>query len=311
MNSEVLRDVYPLCLGGNVFGWTIGEDESFAVLDAYAAAGGNFIDTADVYSAWIDGNVGGESETIIGRWMKARGNREAIILATKVGELGGVGAGAISEAIDASLRRLQTDHIDLYYTHIDDRSTPLEETLGALHSLVRSGKVRELGASHYTASRLAEAQAIADRDGMTRYTVLQPLYNLLERDEYEGELQDTCQRENVTCVPFFGLARGFLTGKYRPGHEAESKRGALSWTDGWNRRAVAVLGALDETAAAHGTTVAAVALAWLSSQPTVRAPIASARNVAQLQELLPMAELRLDSGDLQRLTDAANSPVDG
>ena len=300
----ILRDAYPLCLGGNIFGWTIGEEESFAVLDAYAAAGGNLIDTADVYSVWADGNSGGESESIIGSWMASRGNRDEIIVATKVGALTGVSADEVRAGAEDSLRRLQTDRIDLYYTHKDDEAVPLEETLGALDALVREGKVRELGASGYSAARLGEALAVSDRESLSRYQVIQPHYNLLERDAYEGELQDLCEREGLACLPFFSLARGFLTGKYRPGEEADTLRGGFAWSGEWDARTTALLEALDAVAADHGTTDAAVALAWLHAQPTVAAPIASARTAEQLSQLVPMAALELDAGELERLTRA-------
>jgi len=302
--GPVLNEVFPLCLGGNIFGWTISQEESFAVLDAYAAAGGNFIDTSDVYSVWAEGNSGGESETIIGNWMQERGNRDKIIVATKVGQLGGVSGGAVRKAAEDSLRRLQVDHIDLYYTHIDDPEVPLEDTLGALDELFKAGKVREIAASGYTAERLALALEVSDREGFARYRALQPHYNLLERDAYEGDLQDLCEREGLACIPFFSLARGFLTGKYRPGQQADTKRGNFAWTDEWDERSLALIGALDEIAAEHGVKVGAVALAWLRAQPTVLAPIASARTVAQLEEILPMATLELDAGELARLTDA-------
>jgi aryl-alcohol dehydrogenase-like predicted oxidoreductase len=280
------------------------EEESHRVLDAYAAAGGNFVDTADVYSIWVDSNSGGESETMIGRWMSSRGNRDSIVVATKAGQLGGVRADAIHNAADDSLRRLGTDHIDLYYTHIDDPAVPLEETLGALDELVRAGKVLDIGASGYTAERLAEALAVQDREGLARYRAVQPLYNLLERDAYEGPLQDLCEREGIACMPFFSLARGFLTGKYRPGVEAETKRGNFAWTDEWDDRARAILAALDAVAEHRNAPVAAIALAWLRAQPTVHAPVASARTVAQLDELLPAARIELDADEVAQLTDA-------
>ena len=302
--GPVLDEVFPLCLGGNIFGWTASQEESFTVLDAYAAAGGNFIDTSDVYSVWAEGNSGGESETIIGNWMSSRRNRDSVIIATKFGQLGGVSAGAVHKAAEDSLRRLQVDHIDLYYAHIDDPEVPLEDTLGALDALRKAGKVREIAASGYTAERLAEALAVSDREGFARYRALQPHYNLLERDAYEGELQDLCEREGLACIPFFSLARGFLTGKYRPGQEADTKRGNFAWTDEWDDRSRALIGALDDVAAEHGVKVGAVALAWLRAQPTVLAPIASARTAAQLEEILPMATLELDADDLARLTDA-------
>ena len=302
--NPVLSQASQLCLGGNVFGWTMSEAESFAVLDAYAAAGGNFLDTADSYSVWVDGHPGGESETIIGRWMKARGNRDRLIVATKFGQLHGVKAGAVRRAVNDSLRRLQTDHIDLYYAHVDDDAVPLEETLGTLDELVLEGKVRALGASGYSAGRLSKALAIAERAGLVRYTAVQPLFNLLERDSYEGELQDLCLREQVACVPFSSLARGFLTGKYRPGRRAETRRGEFGWGGQWDARSRAVIEALDAVARSRGSTAAAVAVSWLAAQPTVASPIVSARTVEQLGEILPGVRLKLSDAELRRLTDA-------
>lgn len=291
--------VFPLCLGGNVFGWTADERESFAILDAYAAAGGNFLDTADVYSAWVTGHSGGESEAIIGRWMASRGTRQRTVVATKVGMapgLKGLTASTIRSAAEASLKRLRVDCIDLYFAHADDAETPLEETLGAFDRLVKDGKVRHVAASNYGAVRLAEALAVATRGGIVQYQVLQPHYNLAHRHEYEGDLQDLCRRERIACVPYFSLAKGFLTGKYRPGSQVESARaaGARAYLDD---RGLRLLSALDEIAAAHHTSVAAVALAWLRDQPTVVAPIASARTAAQLAELLPMATLTLSEDE--------------
>ncbi len=296
--------VHPLCLGGNVFGWTADEPQSFAVLDAYARAGGNFVDTADVYSAWIPGNQGGESETIIGRWMKSRRNRDGMVIATKVGSgpgVTGLAAATIAAAADASLRRLGIDRIDLYFAHIDDAKTPLDETLGAFDALVAAGKVRYIAASNYSAPRLADALAISDRNGLARHAALQPHYSLAHRRDYEGPLQDLCVREGIACVPYFSLAMGFLTGKYRPGTVVDSPRatGAAAYLDA---RGLKLLAALDELAAVHRTTVAAVALAWLRQQPSVVAPIASARTPAQLAELLPMATLSLAAAEVARLS---------
>lgn len=295
--------VFPLCLGGNVFGWTADERQSFEVLDAYAAAGGNFIDTADVYSAWVPGHVGGESESIIGRWMASRGARHRAIVATKVGMapgLKGLPAATIRTAAEASLKRLGVDRIDLYFAHADDGETPLEETLGAFDGLVKDGKVRHVAASNYSAARLAEALTVSQRNGLVRYGVLQPHYNLAHRREYEGELRDLCARERIACVPYFALARGFLSGKYRPGSHVDSPRaeGARAYL---NEHGLRLLAALDAIATARQTTVAAVALAWLRDQPTVVAPIASARTVAQLAELLPMAALTLTNDERTRL----------
>ena len=293
-------DVFPLCLGGNVFGWTADERQSFDVLDAYAAAGGNFIDTADVYSAWVPGHAGGESETIIGRWMAARGTRDRMVIATKVGlaaEAKGLSAKTIRRAAEASLRRLHTDRIDLYYAHMDDPETPLEESLGTFDALVSEGKVRYIAASNYTAQRLEKALAVSDREGLARYVALQPHYNLVHRNEYEGDLLDLCAREGVGCLPYYALAKGFLTGKYRKGAKVDSVR-ASSARAYLDARGVRLLAVLDDVAAAHHTTVSAVSLAWLRAQPTVTAPIASARTVAQLKELLPVADITLSNEEL-------------
>ncbi|HXR70234.1 aldo/keto reductase [Actinocrinis sp.] len=302
-------DVFGLCLGGNVFGWSADEDESFAILDAYAAAGGNFIDTADVYSLWVPGNCGGDSERIIGRWLKARGNRDAMVIATKVAKLPsrpGLSAANIRAAAEESLQRLGTDYIDLYYAHQDDPGTPIEETLGAFDALVREGKVRYIAASNFTAPRLTESLAVSDREGLARYCALQNHYNLLERAEYERDLAPVLEREGVPGVPFYGLARGFLAGKYRPGVEVDSVRagGVAPYR---NERGYRVLGVLDHVAAAHNTTVAAVALAWLAAQPTVAAPIASARTPQQLLELVPFTDLKLSSDELSALNAASQN----
>jgi aryl-alcohol dehydrogenase (NADP+) len=300
--------VHPLCLGSNVFGWTVDEPQSFAVLDAYAAAGGNFVDTADSYSAWSAGNSGGEAETIIGNWMRARRNRDELVVATKVGKLPGLeglSPSTIRSAAEGSLRRLGTDRIDLYWAHVDDSDTPLEESLGALGELIAEGKVRAIGASNFSAPRLARALAVARGNGLPRYVAVQPHHNLVFRDEYDGALADLCVREQIGCVPYFGLASGFLTGKYRPGGPAVASPRAGSASAYLDERGVAVLAALDDVAAAHATTVAAVALAWLAAQPAVVSPIASARTPEQLAELLPLAELELPASDLQRLTEAS------
>jgi aryl-alcohol dehydrogenase (NADP+) len=305
-------DVFDLCLGGNVFGWTADRDQSFAVLDAYAAAGGNFIDTAASYSAWVEGNSGGESETIIGEWMAARGNRDRMIIGTKASRHGGLSAANVRAKADESLRRLRTDVVDLYYIHHDDRDTPLAETLGAFDALVREGRVRHVAVSNLTAARLAEALAVCEREGFARPVALQPEYSLVERG-YEGELQGLVAREGLACVPYYSLASGFLTGKYRPGAGDDSTPPTPRTPDAvkyLDERGIAVLEALDAVAAAHGTSVAAVALAWLRAQPTVVAPIASARTPEQLAELLPFARLRLDERELARLSEAG-TPVSG
>jgi aryl-alcohol dehydrogenase-like predicted oxidoreductase len=296
--------VFPLCLGGNVFGWTADEQQSFEVLDAYAAAGGNFVDTADAYSAWVPGHTGGESETIIGRWMAARRNRERMIVATKVGMLSSMAelsAKTIGAAAEASLRRLGTDRIDLYFAHRDDPNTPLDETLRAFDRLVKDGKVRYVAASNYSAPRLAEALAISRREQLAAYVAVQPHYNLVHREAYEGELREVCEGHHLSCVPYFALASGFLTGKYRAGVTVDSAR-AQSVSKYLDERGQHVLRALDEVAAAHHATVAAVALAWLLTDPTIAAPIASARTKEQLADWLPAAELRLSPGEITRLS---------
>ena len=302
-------DVFPLCLGGNVFGWTADEHESFNVLDSYLAAGGNFVDTADAYSAWVPGHTGGESETIIGRWMAARGTRNRMVIATKVGMapgLKGLSPATIRAAADASLRRLGVDRIDLYYAHADDKDTPLADSLRAFDTLVKEGKVRHIAASNYTAPRLAEALAVSAREGLVRYAALQPHYNLMHRRDYEGDLRDLCAREGLACLPYFALAKGFLTGKYRAGAEVDSPR-ATAAREYLDERGLRVLAALDDIATAHRTTVSAVSLAWLLAQPTIAAPIASARTTAQLSELLPIADVRLTDDEVARLS-AASQP---
>ncbi|HZO35924.1 MAG TPA: aldo/keto reductase [Solirubrobacteraceae bacterium] len=300
-------DVFGLCLGGNTFGWTSDEAESFAVLDAYVAAGGNFIDTADGYSFWVPGHGGGESETVLGNWMAARGNRDELVIATKVGQypgLEGTGAATVRAAAEASLRRLQTDRIDLYYAHIDDEKTPIAETLGAFDALVREGKVREIAASNFSAARLGEALATSDREGFARYVGLQTHYNLVFRDEYEGALRDLCAAEGVACLPFWALGSGFLTGKYRrDGSGGEGFRAQMAgrYAEGTG---FDVVDAVERIAADRGVPMAAVALAWLSAQPTVATPLASARTVQQLGELLPFLGLELSGDELARLDTA-------
>jgi aryl-alcohol dehydrogenase-like predicted oxidoreductase len=293
-------NVHPLCLGGNVFGGNADRDESFAVLDAYAAAGGNFVDTADLYA-------GGESERVLGAWMAERGNRDDVVVATKMGMKEGsanLRPETIRAQAEASLASLQTDHIDLYYAHQDDEDTPVEETLRGFDALVKEGKVRHIAASNFAAPRLAEALAASEREGLARYVALQPHYNLMVRDEFEGELQDVCRDHELAVFPYFALASGFLTGKFRPGAEADTKRGNRYEDD---PRAPAVLEALDEVAGAHDVPVAAVALAWLAAQDTVAAPIASARTPEQLEDLLAFVELDLGPEELDRLASASSA----
>jgi aryl-alcohol dehydrogenase-like predicted oxidoreductase len=300
--------VSPLALGGNVFGWTADTAQSFAVLDAYAAAGGNFLDTADVYSAWAPGNSGGESETVIGEWLRSRGNREQIVVATKVGMLAGLDnlrPETIRRGAEESLRRLGVERIDLFYTHRDDPETPVEEIVTTLDALVREGKVREVAASNIGPERLAASLEFAAREGLAKYVAVQPHYNLVSRDTYEGPLADVAAEHGLSAVPYYALASGFLTGKYRPGAAVDSARaqGAGRYLE--EPRGLRVLAALDEVAAAHGTEPAAVALAWLAAQPTVAAPLASARTVEQLPPLLAAAALELTEAELKLLSAAS------
>jgi aryl-alcohol dehydrogenase-like predicted oxidoreductase len=302
LNKTDLK-VHPLCLGGNVFGWSADEAQSFAVLNAYTEHNGNFIDTADVYSEWKEGNTGHDSETILGKWMKERGNRSEIVLATKVSKLStrpGLSAANIASAVDDSLRALQTDYIDIYYAHADDEATPLHETLEAFNTLVQSGKVRYIAASNYTGARLAEAIAISKAEGFAQYIGLQNHYNLLERSEFESDAAPVVVAEGISALPFFGLARGFLTGKYRQGATVESVR-AGGVTDYQNERGYKVVSLLDDIAKTHGTTIAAVALGWLAAQPGVSTPIASARTVEQLEEIVNIAKLSAD--EIAELSD--------
>lgn len=285
--------VHPLCLGGNVFGWSANAAQSQEVLSAYESAGGNFIDTADMYSRWHTGNVGGESETIIGDWMKARGNRSEMVIATKVAKLAtrpGLSAANIAAAAEDSLRRLGTDYIDIYYAHHDDEEVLLEESLTAFNELVTSGKVRYLAASNYSAARLEEALKISRDLGMSEYLLLQPNYNAIVRNEYEGDLMAVAVKEDIPVLPYFSLAAGFLTGKYQPGIEVDSVR-AGDMPDYKNDRGWAILNAITEIAKQENTSIAAVALGWLRSQPGVVTPIASARTTEQLAEILPVVEL--------------------
>lgn len=301
-------EVFPLALGGNVFGWTADEAQSFTVLDAYTAAGGNFIDTADVYSAWVPGNKGGESETVLGSWLAARGNRSDVVLATKVGahpDYKGLSANTIKSGAEESLRRLGTDYIDLYYTHYDDPTVPVEEIIGALDDLVTSGKVRAIAASNVTPERLQEFLDFSDREGLARYSVLQPHYNLVSRDTYEGPLEQVASRSGLAAVPYYALASGFLTGKYRPGAQVDSARAEGAGKHLATDRGLRVLAALDEVARARGAELATVALAWLAAQPTVAAPLASARTVEQLTALLAVGELELTEAEVSALTAAS------
>lgn len=303
--------VAPLAFGGNVFGWTVDEATAFRLLDAFVDAGFNLVDTADVYSTWVPGNRGGESETIIGRWFARSGKRARVVIATKVGsEMGrgrkGLSKAYILRAVEDSLRRLQTDHIDLYQSHIDDQATPLEETLEAYAGLIRQGKVRAIGASNHTAERLREALRVSEQHGYPRYECLQPHYNLYERAGFEDALAPLCREEGIGVIPYFALARGFLTGKYRSEQDlSKSPRGpgVKRYLD---ERGFRILRALDQAAARHGATPAQVALAWLAARPGVTAPIASATSLDQLKDLMAGAALELDSVS-QALLDRASA----
>ncbi|MGH8151003.1 MAG: aldo/keto reductase [Steroidobacteraceae bacterium] len=301
--------VGPLALGGNVFGWTADEANSFKVLDAFVASGLNLVDTADVYSRWIPGHQGGESETIIGRWLASRGNRAQVVIATKVGiEMGpgdqGLSRAYILRAVDRSLARLKTDYIDLYQSHRDDPSTPLEETLGVYAELIRQGKVRAIGASNFTAERLEAALQVSAARGLPRYASLQPCYNLYDRKGFEGELAALCRRERLGVVSYFSLASGFLTGKYRSEADLAGRARAYRVKDMLNERGLGILAALDVVAREVRATPAQVSLAWLMARG-VTAPIASATSVGQVEELIGATRLELDAGALATLDEAS------
>lgn len=313
-NSEL--EVAPLAFGGNVFGWTVDEQTSFKLLDRFADAGFNLIDTADIYSAWAPGNSGGESETIIGRWLKQGGRRERVIVATKVGmEMRGrkgLSKSYILKSADDSLRRLQTDYIDLYQSHQDDPETPIEETLEAFAELVRQGKVRVIGASNYSAERLGESLSISEQNGLPRYESLQPLYNLYDREAFEAELEPLCLEKSVGVISYFSLASGFLSGKYRSEDDlSKSARGDRVGKKYLNERGFRILNALDEVAGRHGSTPASVALAWLMARPSVTAPIASATSLEQLNDLIEATRLELDEAALSLLDEASAWREDG
>jgi aryl-alcohol dehydrogenase-like predicted oxidoreductase len=301
--------IAPLVLGGNVFGWTADRDASFAVLDAFVDGGGTMIDTADVYSAWVPGHHGGESETMIGEWLRASGKRDRVQIATKVGMLPGDGGeklapARIAAACDASLQRLGTDHIDLYFAHQDDDATPQEAVAEAFARLVEAGKVRVLGASNFHAARLKSAIEGARAAGLPHYQVLQPEYNLVSRTKFEGELQSYCVEYNIGVVPYYGLASGFLTGKYRSADDLNKSVRGGRMTELLEGKGQAMLAAMDDVAEETGATLARIALAWLIAQPGVTAPIASATSAAQIADLLPAMDLRLSDDQLARLTDA-------
>lgn len=303
--------VSPLCFGGNVFGWTVDEAMSFSLLDAWVDAGFNFIDTADVYSIWAPGHAGGESENIIGKWLKASGKRDKVVIATKVGKPMGEGRKGLApsyirQAVEDSLRRLQIDHIDLYQSHDDDTGTPLAETLGAFGELIKAGKVRAIGASNYTAARLAEALDTSEKHGLARYESLQPLYNLYDRAVFEDALAPLCLERGVGVINFYTLAAGFLTGKYRRAEDAtKSKRGAGTTSKYLNERGLRILAALDAVSARRNAAPGQIATAWLMAQPAVTSPIASATTLAQLADLVAAVQLELAAEDIAELNAAS------
>ena len=298
-------EIAPLVLGGNVFGWTTDKATSFAILDAFMDAGFNAIDTADVYSIFVPGHVGGESETVIGEWMQARGNRESVVLITKGGlpmgkDLKGLGKDYLMRACEASLKRLQTDHIDVYMAHRADTTVPIVATLEAFQALIDQGKIRSAGASNYTAEELAEALAAAG-NGRAAYTSFQPHYNLAMRDEYEGAQEDICAAHNLGVITYFSLGAGFLTGKYRSKADFEGKARGSSANRYYSEANMALLGRLEEVARRHNATMAQVALAWLMARPSITAPIASATSMAQLTDILMSAQLQLTPEDFAAL----------
>lgn len=296
-----------LVFGGNVFGWTIDRDESFAILDAFYEAGGRMIDTAEGYSSWAPGNTGGESEAIIGEWVESRGVRKQMRIGTKTGMGGPPGAlkpEAVAHALEQSLERLRTDYVDIYYAHRDDLVTPLDEVVSAYDEPFRSGKARELGASNYTAERLAEIIETAERLGAQPYTVMQPLYNLVACDEYEGALQKLCVAKNIAVLPYYGLASGFLTGKYRSAEDWEGHSRAHALNEAAENGGWDVLAVLDQIARESGATPTRIALAWLNAQPGIAAPLASATSTKQLQDLIAGASLQLDPAQIARLDSA-------
>ncbi|WP_299517664.1 aldo/keto reductase [Mucilaginibacter sp.] len=302
--------VSPFCFGGNVFGWTVDEKQSFELLDAFIGSGLEFIDTADVYSRWVPGHKGGESETIIGNWLKKSGKRDKVIIATKVGKpmegMQGLSKKYITQAVEASLKRLQTDHIDLYQSHDDDKATPLEETLATYTDLIKQGKVRAIGASNYSASRFKEALQVSKDTNLASYQTLQPEYNLYDREAYEKELEPVCIENNIGVITYYSLASGFLTGKYRSEADlSKSPRGG-GVKRYLNDRGLKILAALDEVAAQYKTTPATVAIAWVIARPGITAPIASATSIKQLQEITQAVHLNLDAKAIDLLTKASD-----
>lgn len=308
--GNTVLEIAPLTFGGNVFGWTADEPTSFRLLDAFVAAGANFIDTADVYSKWVPGHQGGESESILGRWLKTSGKRKQVIVATKVGmEMGpdkkGLSKAYILRAVEDSLRRLQIDCIDLYQAHVDDPATPLEETLEAFANLIKQGKVRAIGASNYSAERLTQALEISRKCGLPRYECLQPHYNLCERAEYETKLEPVCITHGLGVISYFSLAKGFLTGKYRAEADLSKSVRGQGVKAYLNERGFRILSALDQVAQEFRSTPARVALAWLIARPSITAPIASATTLAQLTDLIEATKLELNQPAIERLNQAS------
>ncbi|MFM0048753.1 aldo/keto reductase [Caballeronia grimmiae] len=300
--------VAPLVFGGNVFGWTADERTSFSILDAFVDHGLNFVDTADVYSAWVDGHQGGESEAIIGKWFKESGKRHKIVLATKVGMLGtraGLSAANIAAAVDDSLRRLKTDYIDVYFSHLDDDKTPLDETLDAYQKLIAAGKVRVIGASNYKGERLEEALRVSKESGLPAYQILQPEYNLYDREGYETDLEPVVEKHKIAVVTYFSLASGFLSGKYRSKDDTTQAARGSRVEKYLNDRGLNIVDALVEVATRNSTTPATVALAWIIARPSVTAPIASATSVKQLESLAAATQLQLSAEDLKILDEAS------
>ncbi|MGA7792656.1 MAG: aldo/keto reductase [Candidatus Acidiferrales bacterium] len=303
-------EIAPLVFGGNIFGWTVDQATSFKLLDAFAAAGFNSVDTADVYSKWVPGHAGGESEIIIGEWMKRSGNRNKIIVATKVGmDMGdgkkGLSKSHILRSAEDSLRRLQTDYIDLYQSHVDDPDTPLEETLGAYAELLKQGKVRAIGASNHKAERLTAALETSRKSGLPSYQTLQPNYSLIERTEYESNLEPVCEKEGLGVINYFPLAGGFLTGKYRSEKDVAGKARARNVAKHLNERGFKVLAALDQVAKKYNATPARISLAWLLARPSITAPIVSATNLEQLKDLVSSVDLALDRDSIEFLNKAS------
>jgi aryl-alcohol dehydrogenase-like predicted oxidoreductase len=303
-------EISPLVFGGNIFGWTVDQATSFKLLDAFAAAGFNSVDTADVYSKWVPGHTGGESEIILGEWMKRSGNRNKIIVATKVGmDMGdgkkGLSKSHILRSAEDSLGRLQTDYIDLYQSHVDDPDTPLEETLGAYAELLKQGKVRAIGASNHKAERLAAALETSRKSGLPAYQTLQPNYSLIERAEYESNLEPVCEKEGLGVINYFPLAGGFLTGKYRSEKDVAGKPRARNVTKHLNERGFKILAALDQVAKKYNATPARISLAWLLARPSITAPIVSATNLEQLNDLVSSVDLALDRESIEFLNKAS------